>query len=131
MNFTYKIYIVILIISVIILIDGYKYSCKTKFLLKKEWCTLYVELYKNEFPKVVMPRLMEADRQNLQYLYNQQNNNSNAVLKMNEYVENNFNQTNIARICSGFNIRYHFPTFFVFLSEPMQQIKGKFNSIKI
>ncbi|CEF70439.2 Hypothetical protein SRAE_2000507100 [Strongyloides ratti] len=122
-NFKYKTLAVILIISVIILTDGYLYTCQHKRSSKKRNCTLYVELQRSEFPKYVMPRLMEADRHNLQYLYNLLGRHPNVTRLMNRYVDKNLNQTNIARICTGFSIKFYYPTYMIFVLQVIQKNK--------
>uniref|UniRef100_A0A0K0ERP4 Transposase n=1 Tax=Strongyloides stercoralis TaxID=6248 RepID=A0A0K0ERP4_STRER len=57
-----------------------------------------------------MTRFNRYDYHNLQFLYQQRFRNPRNVVKMREYVENNLNQKDISRVCSGLKIKYRFPT---------------------
>uniref|UniRef100_A0AAF5DDI5 Uncharacterized protein n=1 Tax=Strongyloides stercoralis TaxID=6248 RepID=A0AAF5DDI5_STRER len=107
----YNIFIFLFIINILLLIDGYKYECKRFFRKRrKRPCLLYVNINLPEFKNKVMTRFNRYDYHNLQFLYQQRFRNPRNVVKMREYVENNLNQKDISRVCSGLKIKYRFPT---------------------
>uniref|UniRef100_A0A0K0ERP3 Uncharacterized protein n=1 Tax=Strongyloides stercoralis TaxID=6248 RepID=A0A0K0ERP3_STRER len=85
-----------------------------------------------EFPKRIFPSLMEADFHNFHYYYYNERNESELVpYKLNGYIQNNLNQTNIARICSGLKIKYRFPTFlFVYQTHDRKTEKNLIKKYK-